>query len=207
MRILIADDDPVSRLVLRRTLEAQGHDVTDVADGVQALDRIDRDGFPVVISDWMMPQMDGPALCRAIRSGEALRLARGYGRRYTYVLLLTSLEGKANYLEAMDAGADDFLTKPLDRELIQARLGVAQRVLGLHREVQTLAGLLPICSYCKKIREAAVTPGRAPVWSPVEVYVSHHSGASFTHSVCPACYESQVKPQLDALQRGGAGPA
>ena len=207
MQILIADDDAVSRLLLRRTLEAHGHRVTDVVDGVQALDRIDRDGFPVVISDWMMPQMDGPALCRAIRRSEALRLARGYGRRYTYVILLTSLEGKANYLEAMDAGADDFLNKPLDPQLLQARLGVAQRVLGLHHDVQTLAGLLPICAYCKKIREAEAAPGQEATWSPVERYVSHHSAASFTHSVCPACFEDQVKPQLDALQRGDAGPA
>lgn len=207
MQILIADDDTVSRLVLRRTLEAQGHQVTDVINGAQALSRIDRDGFPVVISDWMMPEMDGPALCRAIRRGEALRLARGYGRRYTYVLLLTSLEGKANYLEAMNAGADDFLNKPLDRELLQARLEVARRVLGLHQEVQTLAGLLPICAYCKKIREAETTPGVPPSWSPIEAYVSHHSAASFTHSVCPTCFEHEVKPQLDALRRRDLGPA
>ena len=209
MRILIAEDDPVSRIVLQRALEADGHEVTAVADGRQALDRLEREGFPIVISDWLMPGLDGPALCRAVRKDEALRLARGHGPRYTYVLLLTSLEGRSPYLEAMEAGADDFLSKPLDRDLLTARLRVAERVLGLHAEVQTLSGLLPICAYCKKIREGEATLGSDPgtaTWSPIESYVSHHSGASFTHSVCPTCYRTQVKPQLEAIRRETATP-
>lgn len=128
MKILVAEDDVTSRLVLAATLRSLGHEVTAVADGAAALEQWRREEFALLISDWLMPELDGPGLCRAIRAEH-----RPY---YTYAILLTSLEGKGNYLAGIQAGADDFITKPLDREVLAARLSVAERILGLHEALR-----------------------------------------------------------------------
>ncbi len=95
----------------------------------------------------------------------------------------------------MDAGADDFLTKPLDRSELRVRLRVAERLLGLQAEVRQLEGLLPICSYCKRIRD------EGNEWTRIETYVASRTDATFTHGVCPECKENVLKPQLDRLKR------
>ncbi|MBM3841353.1 MAG: response regulator, partial [Verrucomicrobia bacterium] len=121
MRILIAEDDTTSRLLLEATLQKLGHEVAAASNGQEAWEAFQRDYFPVVISDWMMPELDGPTLCRAIR--------RVHRDNYTMILVLTSLGGRTNYLQAMDAGADDFITKPIDEDQLAARLRVAERIL------------------------------------------------------------------------------
>jgi sigma-B regulation protein RsbU (phosphoserine phosphatase) len=184
MKILIAEDDAVSRRRLEMTLTKQGHEVRSVPDGLEAWEIWKQEEIPVVISDWIMPGADGLALCRMIRG-----MHRGH---YTYVVMLTSLEGKTNYLEAMEAGADDFLNKPFDEEQLAARLKVAERILGLRQHVNRLEGLLPICSYCKKIRDEQNT------WKQMESYISRRSEARFSHSICPECFEKVVRPQLEA---------
>ena len=173
MNVLIAEDDTVSRLLLQATLRVLGHESVAVADGRRAWERIQQEHFPVLISDWLMPEMDGLELSRLVRAS-----SRG---SYTFILLLTSLGGKANYLEAMNAGADDFITKPFDEDQLAARLVVAGRMLGLQHHVTQLEGLLPICAYCKKIND-----GRDG-WKPIERYVSARSNATFSHGICPAC--------------------
>ena len=117
----------LSRLVLASALKKQGHEVVAVENGLNALEAFQKDYFPVLISDWMMPGMDGLALCRQVR-----KLLR---ESYTYIVLLTSLEGKSNYLEAMDAGADDFMTKPFDADQLTGRIHVAERIIDLQRRV------------------------------------------------------------------------
>ena len=99
----------------------------------------------MLISDWMMPEMDRLRLLQMIRAEKR--------EKYTYILLLTVLEGKGSYLEGMKAGTDDFITKPFDEEQLAARLSVAERILSLQTEVKQLQQLLPICCYCKKIRD------------------------------------------------------
>ncbi len=178
MKILIAEDDPVSRRVLAMTLEKMGHDVRVAEDGRQAWETFQTDYFPVIVSDWMMPNLDGLEICRLVRAAQR--------DRYTYVILLTALDGKANYLEAIDAGVDDFLTKPLDRDLLAARLRVAERILGLRQHIQQLEGLLPICCYCKSIRDEQ---GK---WQVLENYLEGRSKAEFTHGICPTCYEKAM---------------
>ena len=131
MKILVADDDNVSRLVLAALLKRQGHEVIAAENGLKAWDAFQKDVFPVLILDWLMPEMDGLALCRQVRT-----LVR---ENYTYIVLLTALEGKANYLEAMEAGADDFLTKPCDADQLTARIHVAERIIGLQQLVAEAA--------------------------------------------------------------------
>ncbi|MGH8854382.1 MAG: GGDEF domain-containing protein [Telluria sp.] len=128
MKILIAEDDAGSRLVLGATLRKLGHAVTAVADGRSALAAWQQGDFVLLISDWMMPDMDGLELCRMVRAAPRLQ--------YTYIILLTSLSGKGSYLEGMGAGADDLITKPFDEEHLAARVHVAQRILALHETLR-----------------------------------------------------------------------
>ena len=207
MKIVVADDERTAQLLLKAALRSLGHEAVIVDDGQAALDVIERESIPLVISDWMMPRVSGVELCREVRRREAERLARGQGQSYTYLILLTALDGKANYLEAMDAGADDLVTKPFDHDTLVARLRVAERILGLLRAVQQLSGLLPICAYCKKIREGEDRPEapRQANWVPIESYVSHRTDASFSHGVCPDCYETVLRPQLEERRRARRG--
>ncbi len=172
MKILIAEDDATSRLVLEATLQKAGHEVVATENGRHAWNACRDQFYPVLISDWKMPDLDGLQLCRAIRQAG--------GPSYTYIVLLTSHGGKTNYLEAMDAGADDFLTKPADEEELVAKLHVAERILGLRQHVKRLEGILSICAYCKKIRDDSR-------WSQMERYVTQHSEAQFSHGICPEC--------------------
>jgi two-component system, cell cycle response regulator len=127
VKVLIAEDDAVSRLTLGRAVERLGHEILVAADGVAAWELFRQHAVDVIVSDWLMPGMDGLDLCRRVR--EAQR------DTYTYFLLLTSMEGKQNFIQGMQAGADDYLTKPLDREELQVRLQVASRVTSLHHQL------------------------------------------------------------------------
>jgi len=175
MKILVAEDDAVSRLILEKTLQGWGHSVTSCDSGSAAWALHRAGDFRVVISDWMMPEMDGSELCRKIR------MLKRSG--YTYVILLTAKSGKENFLEGMEAGADDYLTKPFDADELNVRLKVAERVLSLQADVQTLRGILPICAWCQKIRDDE------RLWKTAEEYLKSHTEVDFSHSICPECAE------------------
>jgi len=138
MRVLIAEDDAVSRTILKRAVERLGYEVLATADGQEAWDsyRLDPSSFDVVISDWMMPGIDGVALCRRIRSHQDSR------EGYPFFVFLTALGDKEHLLEGMRAGADDYLRKPLDRDELGARLAAASRVIGLQRQLLAQKGEL-----------------------------------------------------------------
>jgi two-component system, cell cycle response regulator len=127
VKVLIAEDDAVSRLTLRRAIERLGHDVLVATDGSEAWELFSRHPIDVIVSDWLMPGLDGLDLCRRVRESQH--------ETYTYFMLLTSMEGKQNFMQGMQAGADDYLTKPLDREELQIRLQVASRVTALHHQL------------------------------------------------------------------------
>ena len=129
MNVLVADDDDIIRLLLSSALTKLGHDVHQATNGREAWDAWHSSELPFVISDWMMPDLDGLEFCRRIR---AARRAD-----YTYIILLTSRSGKTNYLEAMTAGADDFITKPFEKDALAARVRVAERILELHASLRT----------------------------------------------------------------------
>ena len=173
MRILIAEDDPVSRTVLRQALDALGHEVTDAADGSEAWEAFQKSPAEMVVTDWMMPVMDGPTLCRHIREVKT--------SHYVYVVFLSILDGKTRYLEAMDSGADDFLHKPLDKEQLKARLRVAERILGLHREIAQLRGALRFCPGCKSYCD---DHGH---WGPIEKLLDPALHTEITPRICPDC--------------------
>lgn len=186
MKVVAVEDDPASRLLLQLVLEKLGHQVAVAASGGEAWERLQREPAQVVITDWMMPDMDGLELTRRLRAR--------HDRSYTYVIMLTALGGRANYLEAIGAGADDFLTKPLDRDILAARLMVAERVLALQGEVRAMSGLLSACAYCRRIQEGGD-------WVSLERYVATHTDSSFSHGICPECMETKVRPELERARR------
>lgn len=182
MHILVAEDDPIARSVAEAVLTAAGHQVSVAENGEIALGIWQLSDQRVIVSDWLMPVLDGLELCRRVRAEP--------DRPYTYFILQTARSGQEDFLAAMDAGVDDFVTKPVPAAELKARLRVAERIIGLRQELTTLEGLLAVCSYCKRIRNADGG------WGSLERYIEQHSKAEFSHGVCPECYERHLKPQL-----------
>jgi len=202
LRVLIAEDDDLSRRLLEVTLSKAGFEVAVTRDGSAALQILEGADPPkIAVLDWMMPGTDGVEVCRRLR---ATTLAEP-----TYCILLTAKDRVEDIVEGLQAGADDYITKPFEREELLARVRVGVRILALQTSlaervrqleealarVKTLQGLLPICSYCKKIRNDQ------NYWQQVDTYVTQHSAARFSHGICPECYESVVKPQLEEVKK------
>jgi len=128
VKVLIAEDDPVSRRVLQATLVKWGHDAVTCPDGVEAWEALQKKDAPqLAILDWMMPGLDGVEVCRKVRAMPE--------PRFTYIILLTAKGRTEDVVEGLGAGADDYLTKPFDREELQARLRVGVRVLELQKRL------------------------------------------------------------------------
>jgi phosphoserine phosphatase RsbU/P len=201
MKILIAEDDPVSRCLLEVTLTKSGFDVISTSDGHQALEVLQSQEPAIAILDWMMPGLDGAEVCRRTR---AVPTATP-----TYLILLTAKSEKEDIVEGLDAGADDYITKPFNRVELNARIKVGVRVTELQRSladrivqleaalarVKQLQGLLPICSYCKMVRD------EKDYWQQVDSYISKHADVAFSHSICPTCYDRLVRPQLKGAKK------
>ncbi len=185
MKILAIEDQAVAALQLMAVLRSLGHDAAHVPDSTTALERLTRGGYRVVVSDWLMPGIDGLELCRLIRKR---------GGEYVYFILISSNRvTKENRQLALAAGVDDFLTKPIDADELGMRLHVAERIIGLSAQVEQLESFLPICSYCKKIRDDK------KYWQEIESYFRRQQGTRFSHGICPDCYEREMAPQLRAM--------
>jgi len=192
VRILVAEDESVSRKLLEKSLLALGHEVVLAGDGREAWEAFAKGPTPVVITDWMMPGMDGLELTRRIRASGT--------RAYPWIILLTAREFRHNYRESMEAGIDDYLTKPLDRDLLATRLRVAERVHRMSQQVRALSSALPICMHCKSIRDSGEN------WRRLEDYFKATSDIDFSHGLCPDClYDEWLAPALGKL-RGGERP-
>lgn len=204
MKILVADDDPISRCLLRKTLEGWGYEVVGAVTGLEALHLLMGEDAPsLAILDWIMPEVEGVDLCRRVRAGPE--------RRQPYLILLTGKGGKENVLKGLESGADDFITKPFDLDELRMRLHVGQRIVNLQLhlsrqvdqleqalgEVHRLRGLLPICAWCKKVRNDQ------DYWQSVEEYLTTHFDTRLTHSVCPSCAANMVNTELAAVLRAG----
>jgi sigma-B regulation protein RsbU (phosphoserine phosphatase) len=182
MKTLVVENDRKVREWLTSVLQAEGFELAEAENGVEAWDAFERSRLDLIVADCRLPGLDGLELCRRIRSAE--RTA------YPYVILLSAVPGKAPFFEAMKAGADDFIAKPLDPDELRARVRAAQRILTLQARVQALEGILPTCIYCRKIRD------EQEVWVNFEQYLTERSSAAFSHGLCPECY-SQAAAQLN----------
>ena len=144
--VLLVEDNAFLRRTLQELLETAGHPVTTAADGAEALARIAERHYPIVLTDWLMPVMDGRELCRAIR--------RRPDTPYTYIILLTSLQSREDRIAGLEAGADEYLVKPVDEAELRARLRIARRILDLEstlkkslEELRTLAVRDPLTGF------------------------------------------------------------
>ena len=182
----MAEDDPVSAKVLQIALAKFGYEPSIARDGVEAWEKFDQEPVRLIVSDWMMPGLDGLSLCEKVRARAQTP--------YTYFILLTANHTSAhNYELASAAGVDDFLTKPLDRETIRMRLQVAERILKYTAEIRQLKEMIPMCVYCRKVRD------EHDYWDMVESYIQKETGSRFSHGACPDCYEKQLsKLQTEA---------
>jgi sigma-B regulation protein RsbU (phosphoserine phosphatase) len=195
LKVLIAEDDPVTMKALVGLLTGWGYDTVCAVTGTDAWEILRHDSAPpLAVIDWQMPGMNGDELCRRARAQ--------FPDQPLYLLLITARNIRVeDKVAGLTAGADDYLVKPFDIPELRARLQVGERVLRLqmelHRRVrelkqasdhlQQLRGLLPICVHCKKIRDDR------NYWHQVENYISDHSAAEFTHGICPACLEKQLQ--------------
>lgn len=122
-RILVVEDDPIARALLELYLDSDGYEFVSVTNGRQAVELFRQDPFPVVITDWLMPEMDGVELCKTLRGMGA--------ENYTYIILLTAKDTQSNLVEGLEAGADEYIVKPIHHPELRARLSGARRILEL----------------------------------------------------------------------------
>ncbi len=197
MKILIAEDDASTRLMYERILTKWGYEVVSVSNGFEAWEILQRVDAPkVAILDWEMPGLDGVQVCRKVRENEFTCP--------TYVIMLTGRITQEDIVEGLNAGADDYVTKPFDSRELKARIRVAERMVRVQgfladkveelknalEHVRVLQGIIPICMHCHKIRQDD------EAWHRMEDYIEHYSDARFSHGICPECLTIHF-PNLD----------
>jgi DNA-binding response OmpR family regulator len=202
MKILIAEDNLASQLILKTAFDDLGHDLVVTGDGRAACEIMLKPDAPkLAILDWMMPGMDGVEVCRKIRETKFSDPA--------YLIILTVRDKTEDIVKGLKAGANDYIVKPYNIEELQVRVGVGCRVVEMQTimagqikelqaamaQIKTLQGILPICAYCKKIRD------NKEYWQQVESYITTHSEAQFSHAICPDCYKKQIQPELDKIKK------
>ena len=190
MKILIAEDDPVSRRILETALIKWGYEVSVTVDGDQAWAAMRRHDSPsLAVLGLLMPGIGGLEICRRVRELPS--------DTPPYLILLTALSSKEDVVRGIQAGANDYVSKPFDREELKVRIGVGVKMLSLQKalslrvkelegalaKVKQLQGIVPICSYCKQVRDDQ------NFWQKVEDYISDHADVQFTHGICPGCYD------------------
>ncbi|PKN18831.1 MAG: response regulator [Deltaproteobacteria bacterium HGW-Deltaproteobacteria-6] len=188
MRLLIADDDANTINLLRKYLTQWNYDVVTAGNGLEALEIIKGENSPeIIILDWLMPGMDGIEVIRNVRQMKS--------SSPPYIILFTVRDEKGAIIEGLDAGADDYVTKPFDKDEFHARIRVGERYVRLQNalaqrikelqdaiaQIHTLRGIIPICSFCHKIRNDQKS------WERLEKYIGDHSEAEFSHGICPEC--------------------
>ncbi len=202
MKVLVAEDDAFYSRILQSVLRDE-NEVLIAEDGSRAWEMLQAEEAPrLALLDWQMPGLDGLEVCRKVRAHPAMD---GF-----YLVIATVRESLEDVLAGFEAGANDYITKPFHAQELRARMRVGRRVVELQAalasrvaqlqealsRVKQLQGLLPICSYCKRIRDDH------DYWQQVETYMGEHSQATFTHGICPECYEKFFKTELEELRKG-----
>ncbi len=198
MKVLIADDDAATLRLLGNYLKSWGYDVVSVSGGVEAWEILQQPDAPrLVILDWMMPDLNGIDICRRVRQME--------GGNLIHIIILTAREAKEDVITGFEAGANDFITKRFHKDELRSRVKVGERVVELQTalagrvaeleeamsHIKRLQGSLPICMHCHKIRTDR------EVWQRLEEYISEHTEAMLSHSLCPECFQKYYPEYSD----------
>jgi len=198
---LIAEDESITRLTLHHALQGWGYEVIAVGQGDLALEQLLKpDGPRLALLDWEMPQLSGLDVCQKARELAA--------DQQPYLILLTSRNHPDDIATGLRSGANDYLTKPFHKIELEARLSVGRRTVELQshladrvRELETalaqvkrLRGMLPICAWCKKVRNDQ------NYWLQVEEYICQHADVTFSHGICPMCMVRELaRPPVSGI--------
>jgi len=196
MKLLIAEDDLTSRAMLSALLQKWGFETVAVEDGQAAWDLLQQPAAPkLVILDWNMPELDGLEVCRRVKALET--------DDPPYIIILTSRDEKGSIVTGLEAGANDYITKPYDNDELRARIDVGKRMVLLQaaladrmrelkkalESIRTLKNFIPICASCKKIRNDQ------GYWDGIEEYIESQTDSQFSHGICPDCMK-KLYPEL-----------
>jgi sigma-B regulation protein RsbU (phosphoserine phosphatase) len=208
MKVLIADDDTITRIALGKLLEKWGYEVVQALDGGKAWELLcQKDPPRIAILDWMMPEPNGVEICN--------NLTREKDFPFIYTMLLSVKQDKADIIKALDSGAHDFLSKPVHSGELRSRIAVGVRLVKAEdaiqsknreladindqlnrtnaelqsalKEIKTLQGILPICVKCKKFRLEDMEATDPDSWVKMEDYIRSRTEAEFSHGLCPEC--------------------
>jgi sigma-B regulation protein RsbU (phosphoserine phosphatase) len=208
MKVLIADDDAITRVAVSRLLEKWGYTVVQAQDGGKAWESLcQKDPPRIAILDWMMPEPDGVEICGHLKRERDLP--------FVYTILLSVRQEKEDIVKALDSGAHDFLSKPVHTGELRSRIAVGARLVIAEddiraknreladindqlqqmnanlqtalKEIKTLQGILPVCINCKRIRLENMAPEDPNSWVRIEEYISNRTQAEFSHGICPVC--------------------
>jgi CheY-like chemotaxis protein len=200
MTVLVADDLETNRKLLTAVLIADGYQVVQARNGGEALEILKQASEPMVaLLDWQMPVLPGIEVCREARKGANSNLL--------FIILVTVRDSKPDVVAGLSSGANDYVTKPFDNDELLARVRIGAQMVELQQslmrrvreleeaaaQIKELSGLLPICSYCKKIRDDQ------HYWQEVEEFIAQHSDAKFRHAFCPECFEKHLRPDLERM--------
>lgn len=194
MRILIVEDDEASAMILQAQMKKHGCEIITAHNGQAAWSIILSQKIDIVVSDWVMPDLDGLELCRRVRRRP---------EDYTYFILFSICNASDENIEAaLAAGVDDFINKADGSQAIWIRLKMAERVLTYMRHIRQLQQLIPSCAYCHRVCDEDST------WKDLESYVQQHTGSEFSPGICPDCYQRLNKkekssPMIDTKTRNG----
>ncbi len=189
MKILVVEDNRLSRLMLEKYFSQMGYQVVVARDGLEALEVYHNEPIKMIVTDWEMPRMNGLEFIQQVRQEEHDERA--------YIILLTIKDQKQEIIAGISGGADDYVQKPFDKEELEVRINAGRRILKMQQDlkthiasleeaishIKTLQGIIPICMHCHSIRDDKES------WERIETYISRHSEAEFSHSLCPACME------------------
>ena len=200
--LLVVDDEEKNIKLIKLPLKSEDYRLFGAPNGRECLEMVANISPDLILLDIMMPGIDGYETCRRLKQDEKTRMIP--------VLIVTALSEKQRLVKAMESGADDFLSKPVDKIELLVRVKSLLRIKSYHDDllereakykkvaielqeaivkVKTLSGMLPICSNCKKIRDDE------GYWNEIESYINKHSEAEFTHSICPKCVK-KLYPDL-----------
>lgn len=188
IKILIVDDDPEVLFATARIVSAQGYHVLEADTGAACLEIAKKEHPDLILLDVVLPDIYGTEVCKQIKGDPSLK--------NTFVIMISALKKASNdQADGLDTGADGYIARPISNRELQARINAWVRILRAERErdrlivelqqaldkVKVLSGLLPICSYCKNIRDDK------GYWNRIEAYLQKHSDATFSHSICKTC--------------------
>ncbi|HIJ40448.1 MAG TPA: response regulator [Deltaproteobacteria bacterium] len=197
IKLLVVDDDPDVLFATSRIVKSAGYEVFEASTGAECLEAAKKIRPDLILLDVVLPDVNGPQLCKQIKSDPALKA--------TFIVLISgSKTSSLEQADGLDEGADGYIARPISNRELKARVNAMVRILLAERErddlivqlkdamakVKQLSGFLPICSHCKKIRDDK------GYWNQIEAYIGAHSEADFSHGICPDCAK-KLYPEFD----------